>query len=88
LSQIQAKIETGSLYRCFPETWGEDQVKNSISTLMAATITLCIGIQSADASLLGMSLNLKAVAKLINLSGTCQFYTDDVLTGPLLASRC
>jgi hypothetical protein len=63
-------------------------MKNIISTLVAATITVCTGMQSADASLLGMPLNLKAVAKLINLSGTCQFYTDDVLTGPLLVSCC
>jgi hypothetical protein len=58
-----------------------------------------VGLQSADASLLGMPLNLKASIGQAGFYGSaspailqCQschfFYTDDVLTGMLPADSC
>jgi hypothetical protein len=67
-----------------------------ISTIAAALVLLGIGFQSANAGLLGMPLNLKAAIGQVDgsaSSGIFQqqfqfFYTDDVLTGPLLVSSC
>jgi hypothetical protein len=67
-----------------------------ISTIAVALMLLGIGFQSANAGLLGMPLNLKAAIGQVDgsaLSGIFPqqfqfFYTDDVLTGSLLVSRC
>lgn len=70
-----------------------------ISTIGAALMLLCAGLQSANAGLLGMPLNLRAAIAQSDLDGfastailrqqSCQFfYTDNVLTGPLLFSIC
>jgi hypothetical protein len=67
-----------------------------ISTIAAALILLGIGIQSANAGLLGMPLNLKAAIGQVDGSASPGifrqqfqfFYTDDVLTGPLLVISC
>jgi hypothetical protein len=72
---------------------------NKISTLITALSLLCAGYQSADASLLGMPLNLKASIGQTGFDGpaapavlqhpACHFfYTDDVLTGLVLVSNC
>ena len=66
-------------------------MKKKISTLVVATVALCIGFHSASASLLGMPLNLKVAVQLMEVSApatTCQFYTDDMLMGPLLVRDC
>jgi hypothetical protein len=55
------------------------------------TVAFCVGFHSASASLLGMSLNLMVAIKLIEADApraSWQFFTDDVLTGPLLVKRC
>jgi len=52
---------------------------------------LCIGFQSANASLLGMPLNLKAAIRFSIVDApvaACQFYTNDVLTGMLSVKGC
>jgi len=66
-------------------------MKTKISAWVAAAAALCIGVQSADANLLGMPLNLKASIEHAAVgvpSGVCQFYTDDLLTGSLLVGSC
>jgi len=66
-------------------------MKKTISSLTAATMAFCIGFQSADAGLLGMPLNLKVAIELNHVdapASSCQFYTDDVLLGPLLVKGC
>lgn len=68
-------------------------------TIGIALLLLCIGFQSAYASLLGMPLNLRAAIEQVDLNGSAStaifrnqscgfFYTDDVLTGPVLVSSC
>ena len=52
---------------------------------MVASAALCIGFHPASASLLGMPLNLKVAIELSDLGApapVCQFYTDEVLSGP------
>jgi len=66
-------------------------MKNKISALVVAALALCIGIHSASASLLGMPLNLKTVIEIGNVDApatACQFYTDEILMGPLLVKGC
>ena len=66
-------------------------MKKNISTMMAAIAALCIGLQPAGAGLLGMPLNLKVAIELREIvapAPACQFYTDDVLTGPLIVREC
>jgi hypothetical protein len=63
-------------------------MKKKISTLAVVAMALCIGFNSASASLLGMPLNLKVAIELREVDApACQFYTD-VLTGPLLIKGC
>jgi len=66
-------------------------MKMNISTMMGVIATLCIGLHPAGASLLGMPLNLKVAIgfrDVVAQAPVCQFYTDDVLTGPLLVKEC
>jgi hypothetical protein len=66
-------------------------MKKNILTVMAAIATLCSGLHPAGAGLLGMPLNLKVVVELHEIVApgpACQFYTDDVLTGPLMVRTC
>jgi hypothetical protein len=70
-----------------------------ISTAITALSLLCAGLQSADAGLVGMPLNLKASVGQAGLDGSASpavlqypschfFYTDDVFTGLVLVSSC
>ncbi len=66
-------------------------MKKKISIVVTAIATLCFGLHPASANLLGMPLNLKVVIELRNVeapASACEFYTDDVLTGPLLVKVC
>ena len=64
-------------------------MKNNISMVTAAIAALCIGLHPASANLLGMPLNLKVAIALRDVDApACQFYTDDVFTGPLLVRGC
>jgi hypothetical protein len=87
---MQDEMEIRSLY-LRPQESEDTTMKKKISILVAATAALCIGLHSANASLLGMPLNLRGAIKLIAVdarAASCQFYTDDVLTGPLLVKDC
>jgi hypothetical protein len=66
-------------------------MKKNLFALIAASAALCIDFQSANASLIGMPLNLKAAIQISDVdapSTACQFYTDDVLTGTLSVKGC
>ncbi|OIQ71030.1 hypothetical protein GALL_473560 [mine drainage metagenome] len=64
-------------------------MKNNISIVTAAIAALCMGLHPASANLLGMPLNLKVAIVLRDVDApACQFYTDDVFTGPLLVKGC
>lgn len=64
-------------------------MKNNISIVTAAIAALCMGLHPASANLLGMPLNLKVAIALRDVDTlACQFYTDDVFTGPLLVKGC
>ena len=64
-------------------------MKKHISIVAAAIAALCAGFHPVSASLLGMPLNLKAAIELREAEvPVCQFYTDDVFTGPLLVKGC
>jgi hypothetical protein len=87
---MQDKMEIRWRYPGFQEK-GRATMKKNISIIMTTIAALSIGLHPASASLLGMPLNLKVVIELCNvdaLAPTCQFYTDDVLTGPLLVRGC
>jgi hypothetical protein len=64
------------------------------STIAAALVLLCAGLQSANAGLLGMPLNLKAAIEQADLDRSPAifqqqfFYTGDVITDALLVSSC
>jgi hypothetical protein len=67
-------------------------------TIGAALLLLCVGFQSANASLLGMPLNLKSSLAQANPDRPASpaifqgpfflFYAGDVLADPLLVSSC
>jgi hypothetical protein len=66
-------------------------MKKYISIILTTVAAISIGLHPASASLLGMPLNLKVVIELRNFdapASACEFYTDDVLTGPLLVKVC
>ena len=66
-------------------------MKKNISIVTAAIAALCMGLLPASASLLGMPINLKVAIELHSVDApapACQFYTDDVFTGPLLVRDC
>lgn len=66
-------------------------MKKNISIVTAAIAALYIGLHPASASLLGMPLNLKVAIEPRDVNAqvpACQFYTDDVFTGPLLVKGC
>jgi hypothetical protein len=66
-------------------------MKKKIFSFMTAVAALCIGVHSASAGFVGMPLNLKAAIELTGVNVprlSCQFYTVDVLTGPLLVKDC
>ena len=66
-------------------------MKKHMSIVMIAIAAICVGLHPAAAGLLGMPLNLKVVTQLRNVDApapACQFYTDDVLTGPVLVKDC
>jgi hypothetical protein len=67
-------------------------------TIGFALVLLCIGFQSANASLLGMPLNLKATLAQADPDRSASpaifggpfflFYAGDLLAGPLSVSTC
>jgi hypothetical protein len=71
---------------------------NKTFTTGAALVLLCFGFQSANASLLGMPLNLKVTAAQADPDRSASpaifrgqfflFYAGDVIAGPLLVSSC
>jgi hypothetical protein len=66
-------------------------MKKNASIMMAAIAALCIGLHPAGASLLGLPLNLKVAIEHRDFdvpAPACQFFTDDVLTGPLPVNAC
>jgi hypothetical protein len=66
---------------------GRAIVKKNISVVVTAIAALCIGLHPASASLIGMPMNLKVAIELREASApvpVCQFYADEVPTGPLL----
>ena len=66
-------------------------MKKTISIIIAVVVALCATLFPVDASLLGMPLNLKgviAIPKFLAPTSSCQFYAEDVLTGPLPVSEC
>jgi hypothetical protein len=65
------------------------KINNSIMTAAIGIAALCMGLHPASANLLGMPLNLKVAIALRGVDApACQFYTDDVFTGPLLVKSC
>jgi hypothetical protein len=65
-------------------------MKKNVSIVVTATLALCIGLQSAGASLLGMPLNLRTAIELTDaktVAPSYRLYTD-VLTGLLLVKSC
>jgi hypothetical protein len=68
---------------------GRATMKKNISIVAGAIAALSMGLHPASASLLGMPLNLKAAMELRGVAApACQFYTDDVFTGPLPVKLC
>jgi hypothetical protein len=64
-------------------------MKKNISIVAVALAALCSGLHPVSASLIGMPLNLKVAIELRDVAvPACQFYTDDVFTGPLLVKGC
>lgn len=64
-------------------------MKKNISIVAVAIAALCSGLHPVSAGLIGMPLNLKAAIELGDVvAPACQFYTDDVFTGPLLVRGC
>ena len=66
-------------------------MKKNFFAVMAASVALSVGLQSANAGLIGMPLNLKAAIQISAVESpvaACQFYTDDVLTEMLSAKSC
>jgi hypothetical protein len=66
-------------------------MKKNISIVAAAIAALSMGLHPASASLLGMPLNLRVAIELHSIDApapACEFYTDDVFTGPLLVKGC
>jgi len=71
---------------------------NRTITIGAALVLLCIGFQSANASLLGMPLNLKPTTAQADPDRSASpaifrgqfflFYAGDVLARPLSVSSC
>jgi hypothetical protein len=90
LIQVQDKIEIHWLYLRSQET-GRATMKKNISIIITAIAAFCIGLHPASASLLGMPINPKFAIELRNVDApapACEFYTDDVLTDPLLVKGC
>lgn len=64
-------------------------MKKKISIVTAMIAALGIGLHPASASLLGMPLNLKVAIEFRDVGApACEFYTDDVFTGPVLVKSC
>jgi hypothetical protein len=58
-------------------------------TILVTAISLCIGVHPANAGLIGMPLNLKVAIDAVDANApACQFFTDEVLTGPVLIKSC
>jgi hypothetical protein len=90
LIQVQDKRKIRLRY-LRPQETERATMKNNITTMMLATAALCVGLHPASANLLGMPLNLKVALERSDVSAltpACQFYTDDVLSGPLLVTDC
>jgi hypothetical protein len=86
LIQVPDKMEIRWRYLPSQET-GRATMNKNISIVVTAIAALCIGMHPASASLLGMPMNLKVAIELREAAASvpaCQFYTGDVLTGPLL----
>jgi hypothetical protein len=68
---------------------GESTVKKKIAIVSAAIAVLSLGQHPAQASLIGMPLNLKVVLEARDAQvPVCQTYTDDVFAGPVLIRGC
>ena len=66
-------------------------MRKTISIIVTTIAALSNGLHPASASLLGMPLNLKGAMELHRAdapASVCEFYTDDVLTGPLPVKGC
>jgi hypothetical protein len=66
-------------------------MKKYISIVLTIIAATSMGLDPASASLLGMPINLKVAIELRDINHplpACQFYTDDVLRGPLLVKDC
>ena len=66
-------------------------MKKNIPTLISAVAALSMSFHSANASLLGMPLNLRAAIEFSAGDAQlaiCHFYTDDVLTVPSFVRGC
>ena len=66
-------------------------MKKNIATLIAAIVSLSVGINSASASLIGMPINLKVAVELTHVDApaqACEFYSGGVMSGPWLVNDC
>jgi hypothetical protein len=66
-------------------------MKKNISTLMTAVAALSMSFHSANASLFGMPLHLRAAIEFSAGDAQlaiCHFYTDDILIVPLSVRGC
>lgn len=90
LSQLQAKITIAPRYPRFRKDGGSAVKK--ISILAVAIAVLSASQYQAEASLLGMPLNLKSVLDARDARAPAQacefYYTDDVFAGPVLTRGC
>jgi hypothetical protein len=88
LSQLQAKIEKRWRYPRLRKD-GDGTMKKKLSILTAAIAILGMSLYPANASLLGMPLNLKAALELHDTATPAYpFHADDVFAGPMfLVSR-
>jgi hypothetical protein len=90
LIRIKGKIEICRPYPRFMDA-RKTTMKKNISTLMTAVAALSMSFHSANASLLGMPLHLRAAIEFSAGDAQlaiCRFYTDDVLTVPVFVRGC
>jgi hypothetical protein len=64
-------------------------MKKNISALIAAIVALSVGINSANASLIGMPINLKVAVELTQVSApACDFYAESLVAGAWSVNDC
>ncbi len=66
-------------------------MKKYISIVLPTVAAITMSLDPASASLLGTPINLKIAIELRVAEApapACQFYTDDVLIGPVLLKGC